>query len=325
MSGVTHVAIEPRDAGMRLDRWFRREFPRLGHGHLAKLLRTGRIRLDGGRCKPGARLEPGQTLRLPPLSREDALPAAPPASSPASWTPSTGDIAELAASVLYRDDHVMAVDKPSGLAVQGGTATARHLDAMLDGLRFGGAERPRLVHRLDRDTSGVLLLARTAPAARSLAESFRSRSVDKLYWALVAGRPAPRRGHIALALAKRGPAGAERARPVAAVGRPARTSYRVIDAAGRRASWLELRPLTGRTHQLRAHCAAIGHPILGDRKHGGRDAFLPGAGLAARLHLHARSIRLPHPGGGTLEVEAPLAPDLRRSWARLGFDWREAG
>ena len=321
MSGVRQVTIAPADGDMRLDRWFHREFPHVGHGRLAKLLRTGQIRLDGKRCKVSDRIQPGQVVRLPPLGDAEEQPAPRPK---AGWKPSESELDDLAGRILHRDDHVLVLDKPAGLAVQGGTATEKHLDAMLDGLRFGMAERPRLVHRLDRDTSGVLLLARTARAARSLGAAFKGRDAQKTYWALVVGCPMPREGEIRLALSKQGGAGRERVQVDEENGLPARTRYRVVEAAADQAAWLELQPLTGRTHQLRAHCAAIGHPILGDGKYGGRGAFLEGAEIARRLHLHARAIRLPHPAGGWLEAEAPLPRDLRQSWKYLGFNPGEA-
>ena len=315
MTGVRHVTVGASDADMRLDRWFRREFPHVGHGRLSKLLRTGQIRLDGGRCKAGDRLDAGQTLRVPPLPDAASDEGAP----RAEWTPDERDLESIAARVIHRDAAVLAIDKPAGLAVQGGTSTERHLDAMLDGLRFGARERPRLVHRLDRDTGGVLLLARTALSARALHGSFKGRDAEKVYWALVVGAPTRREGDIRLPLLKKGRAGGERVRVDREEGRRAETRMRVRDSAGRAASWLELRPLTGRTHQLRAHCAAIGHPILGDGKYGGREAFPDGAAVVRRLHLHARSIRLPHPDGGLLEVRADLPEDLRESWEFFGF------
>ena len=317
MSGVRHVALRAAADGMRLDRWFRREFPGIAHGHLSRLLRTGQIRLDGRRCKAGARLAAGQILRLPPLSDGETH-REPQAPRPA---PDAKAVEALAERVIHCDDAVVAVDKPAGLPVQGGTGIAQHLDAMLDGLRFGSVERPRLVHRLDRDTSGVLLLARTLPAARALQASFRRRAAHKTYWALVAGVPRlAGQELIALPLARKGASGSERSRIDRDVGRKAETRMRVVDRAGRIAAWLELEPLTGRTHQLRAHCAAIGHPILGDGKYGGRQAFVAGRNeLARRLHLHARRVRLPHPDGGTLEVAAPLPADLEGSWRAFGF------
>ena len=321
MSGVRQVTVSAADGDMRLDRWFHREFPHVGHGRLAKLLRTGQIRLDGKRCKVSDRIQPGEVIRLPPMGEAEEQSAPRPK---AGWKPSESELDDLAARILHRDDHVLVLDKPAGLAVQGGTATEKHLDAMLDGLRFGMAERPRLVHRLDRDTSGVLLLARTARAARALGAAFKGRDAQKTYWALVVGCPMPREGEIRLALSKQGGAGRERVHVDEENGLSARTRYRVVEAAADQAAWLELQPLTGRTHQLRAHCAAIGHPILGDGKYGGREAFLEGAEIARRLHLHARAIRLPHPAGGWLEAEAPLPRDLRQSWKFLGFNPGEA-
>lgn len=316
MSAVRTLSVAEDEAELRLDRWFRRHFPGLAHGRLEKLLRTGQIRVDGRRAKAGLRLAPGQAIRIPPAV--EAAPAPPGTDPPAV---SRQDRATLEAAVLYRDDWVIALDKPPGLAVQGGTGQSRHLDAMLEALRFDAAEPPRLVHRLDKDTSGVLLLGRSREAAKRLAEAFRSREARKLYWAAVAGVPEPPEGRIDLALAKGGGAGREKMREDAAEGRRAVTRYKVIDALGETAAWLALMPLTGRTHQLRAHCAALGTPILGDGKYGGRKAFAAGGALSKQLHLHARAISLPHPvGQGLLEVTAPLPPHMAETWAFLGFD-----
>jgi 23S rRNA pseudouridine955/2504/2580 synthase len=224
--------------------------------------------------------------------------------------------------VLYRDGSVLVLDKPHGLAVQGGPGIARNLDAMLDALRFGSAERPRLVHRLDRDTSGVLLLGRTPAATAKLAAAFRGREVEKVYWAVVVGQPPGPEGRVDLALAKLG--GGPRGERTTAVDDPkegtrAITDFRTLDSARRRVAWMELRPVTGRTHQLRVHCAeGLGCPILGDGKYGGEAAHhddLPG-----QLHLHARSLRLPHPEGGVLEAAAPLPPHMKETFAYFGFE-----
>jgi 23S rRNA pseudouridine955/2504/2580 synthase len=228
---------------------------------------------------------------------------------------------DLAARVVHRDHDVLVLDKPHGLAVQGGPGIARSVDALLDGLRFGAEERPRLVHRLDRDTSGVLVLARSAASAARLAAAFRGRDVEKVYWALVVGRPEAPEGRIDLALAKLGGPRGERTRAVDDPGEGARaiTDFRSLDAVKGRVAWLELRPLTGRTHQLRVHCAeALGCPVLGDGKYGGADAHLEG--VPNKLHLHARALRLPHPAGGTLEVAAPPPPHMRESFAFFGFE-----
>jgi 23S rRNA pseudouridine955/2504/2580 synthase len=322
VSGVRTLAVAAAEAELRLDKWFQRHFPDLPHGRLQKLLRTGQVRVDGRRAKAGDRLAEGQEVRVPPLSappddarRRPSVPRAVP----------EGEAKDLRARVIYRDDAVIALDKPPGLAVQGGTKTAHHLDAMLDALRFGSAERPRLVHRLDKDTSGVLVLARTAGAAKALTAAFRARETVKLYWAIVVGLPEPAMGEIDLPLAKGGRPGGERVRPDEEDGLRAVTRYAVIEAAGRRAAWLGLRPLTGRTHQLRAHMAAIGRPILGDGKYGGRDAFLPGLDDAKALHLHARFLRIPHPARrAPLEVEAPLPPHMAATWRHMGLDPRGA-
>ena len=302
------------ETGLRLDRWFRRHFPDVPHGRLEKLLRTGQVRVDGARAKANLRLAEGQAIRVPPLGERAA-----PVRTRTPQVPAAADVRALQAAVLHRDDALIVLDKPPGLAVQGGTKTHRHIDAMLDALRFGAAERPRLVHRLDKDTSGVLVLARTAAAARALTAAFRRKEVKKLYWALVVGAPKPAAGSIELALAKRGSPGGEKV-VAAEDGKRAVTLYRTLETWGGRLSWLALSPLTGRTHQLRAHCASFGIPILGDGKYGGRSAFPEGSGLARGLHLHARAISVPHPGGGSLRIEAPPPAHMVETFAFLGFD-----
>src|SRR5262249_40340561 len=245
------VTVDARDGSLRLDRWFKRHYPDLGHGRLEKLLRTGRIRVDGQRARSGDRVEPGQAIQIPALS--DVSPPARPAAS----RPRPGDEAMLQSAILHRDEAVIILNKPPGLAVQGGTATERHVDGLLDSLRFGYSERPRLVHRLDKETSGVLVIARTAAAAAFLPRAVPQKATRKTYWAVVVGRPKLAQGRIGLPLAKLPGRAGERVRPDDDEGRRAVTYYRVIDSAGARASWLALMPITGRTHQLRAHCAAI--------------------------------------------------------------------
>ncbi len=313
-------AVASDEAGLRLDRWFQRHFPELGHGALQKLLRTGQVRIDGRRAEGKDRVEPGQIIRLPP-----GVTAAPPPKPREIPTVSDRDAAEIRRLVIHKDDEVIVLNKPPGLAVQGGTGTERHVDGMLDALRFGSAERPRLVHRLDKDTSGLLLIARTAQAARRLGESFRDRETEKLYWAVVVGAPPRSEGTIDLPLAKRqgGWEGA-RDRELMQVdeehGQKALTHFKVLDRAGRRAALLALWPRTGRTHQLRVHCAAIGCPILGDGKYGGEEALLSAVADARSLHLHARRLALPHPSGrGQLVVEAEPPPHFRRTVEAFGF------
>jgi 23S rRNA pseudouridine955/2504/2580 synthase len=309
MSVQTRVVSED-EAEIRLDRWFRRHFPQVTQGALQKLCRTGQIRVDGKRAEAATRLAPGQAIRVPPV------PSGP---APAVARVDPHDEAELRRLVLYQDEQVIVLDKPHGLPVQGGPGITRHLDGMLDALRLGG-DRPRLVHRLDRDTSGVLLLARTPGVAGKLAALFRGRDVKKTYWAVVMGRPVPPEGVIDASLVRVGGAHggrtalAERDDPDAA---RAITDYRTLDAAGKKLAWLELAPLTGRTHQLRVHCAELGTPILGDDKYGG-EATRP-EGFPAMLHLHARALSFPHPAGGTLSVAAELPPHMRETFRMLGF------
>ena len=315
MSRVETITIGRDEEGMRLDRWFRVHYPAVAHGALQKLLRTGQIRVDGGRAKANARLAAGQRVRVPPLKFD----AAPQKVRPKLTAQDRSFIQGL---VIHKDKDILALNKPPGLAVQGGTRTQRHLDALLDGLMFDAGERPRLVHRLDKDTSGVLLLARNRASATALGDTLKSRTAVKTYWALLKGVPSPRRGEISLALVKKGGAQAERVH-IADDGEtgamPAATRYAVIEAAGQKLCWAALWPLTGRTHQLRVHLAAIGHPIVGDGKYGGHEAH-PGGEIPGKMHLHARKIELSHPSGGTLKLTAPLPEHMRKSWALLGFD-----
>lgn len=313
MTGVQVVAVTDDEADLRLDRWFRRHYPGLTHGRLEKLLRTGQIRLDGGRAKASTRLDAGQEIRVPPpveAAFQDTKRHAP---------ADPRDVADLRKLILHQDDHIIALNKPPGLAVQGGSQITRHIDGMLDGLRFGAVERPRLVHRLDKDTSGVLLLGRSARAAAHLASAFRGREATKTYWALTAGVPNPGAGRIDLAVEKRPIGAGERVVTDAATGKRAITYYAVVAQAGRKIAWLALRPRTGRTHQLRVHCAALGVPIVGDRKYGGAASIIDGL-PSGGLMLHARAIELPHPGGGRLEIEAPLHDGMRAAWRFFGFE-----
>lgn len=319
MATVEHTEIASDEGGMRLDRWFKAHYPGLGFGELQKLLRSGQIRLDGGRVKADARVAPGQIVRVPPL-QGDAK-AGPPDLDQAG----RGDDAEfLAKLVLYEDAKLFVFNKPSGLAVQGGSGVSRHVDQMLEQLRSRKGEKPRLVHRLDRDTSGVLVVARTRLAANRLAEAFRARTTKKTYWSLVKGVPKPREGRVSTWLAKEPTPDGDRVR-VALHGDKgadhAVSYYRVLEQAGMALSWLEMEPHTGRTHQLRVHAAHIGCPIIGDAKYFEADQNwqLPG-GIQNRLHLHARRIVIPHPDGGTVDVTAPLPPHMRQSWRLLGFD-----
>ncbi len=311
MSGVQTIPVKPADADQRLDRWFRQHFPSLSFGRLQKLLRTGQVRVDGKRVKADYRLSAGEQVRVPPLGEAAETPRK---AAPAPVRDE--DARLLKEAVLYKDDAVIVLNKPAGLAVQGGTKTGRHLDGMLDALRLGAPERPRLVHRLDRDTSGVLLLARTRQAAAALSEAFKSRKTRKTYWALVLGVPRPAEGEITSFMEKDGEEN-EKVRS-GDKGQKAVTEYTMIDHAGSKAAWLALRPVTGRTHQLRVHCKQLGTPIISDGKYGGADAFMDG--ISDKLHLHARHISIPHPVRGTIDVTAPLPPHMRETWALFEFD-----
>jgi 23S rRNA pseudouridine955/2504/2580 synthase len=316
-SKVQTRTVAQDDAEMRLDRWFKRHFPALGHGRLEKLLRTGQVRINGKRAEASSRVEAGDTIRVPPLPGLDTPP--PPRTKPAIDEKEAQALRKL---VLYRDADMLAIDKPAGLAVQGGSKTTKHLDGMLAALQFDAPEPPRLVHRLDRDTSGVLLLARTRKAASHLTSLFRGREMRKIYWAVVVGRPEHEEGDIRLALAKRiGRPGEGEERMVVDEkdGEPSRTLYRLLDNAGNKVSLLELEPLTGRTHQLRVHCQAIETPILGDGKYGGKAAFVATEKPVTQLHLLARELRIPKRGGGAVTITAKIPPHMHETMEFFGL------
>ncbi|WP_116133389.1 RluA family pseudouridine synthase [Tropicimonas sp. IMCC34043] len=337
MSRVQQIQIGDGEGDQRLDRWLRRRFPHVSQGRIEKLCRKGEIRLDGQRVKPATRIEVGQIVRVPPLPDVGDLP---PRSAPELV--SDADAEMIRDAVLYRDDYIVVLNKPAGLPTQGGTGQTRHVDGLAEALRFGFEEKPRLVHRLDKDTSGVLVLARTRAVAGALTDAFRSRETRKIYWAVVAGVPMPRMGTIRFGLIKAPGHGAggegEKMRCIhprevdATEGaKRATTDYAVLSALGGRLSWVALVPITGRTHQLRAHMAEIGHPIMGDGKYAGSgqenlgDGWGAGlgGGLSRKLHLHARSLSLRHPvTGARLTLTAPLPPHMVRTWETL--DWNAA-
>jgi 23S rRNA pseudouridine955/2504/2580 synthase len=313
---VETATVGPDESGMRVDRFFEARFPGLSFSHIQRIIRKGEVRINGKRTQPKARLEPGDSVRIPPLK---IAPPPPRDDAPAA----DKDRAFLRSITLYEDADVLVLNKPMGLAVQGGSSTTRHVDGMLGALRSQDGQRPRLVHRLDKDTAGCLLVAKTRFAAAALAKTFRSRSARKIYWALVAGVPKPRQGRISTFLAKE-----EREEDsfmrIAAHGEKgashAVTYYAVVETAAQRVAWLSLKPVTGRTHQLRAHMAHVGNPIVGDPKYFTKENWeLPG-GLQNKLHLLARRIAVPHPRGGTIDVSAPLPPHMQQSWNLLGFD-----
>ena len=309
--------VAEAEDGIRLDRWFRRRWPHLSNIQVQKMARGGQIRVDGARIKPEGRLTAGAAVRVPPIPDDTSRQAGD------AHTLSPRDIAFAKSLVLYEDDMVIAINKPHGLAVQGGTKTSRHVDRLLSA--WGeGMDRPRLVHRLDRDTSGVLLLGKGPEAAKRLAGAFARRQAKKTYWAIVIGNPKPAAGQIDMPLKKTGINDFEMMRPADRKdprAEPAETAFATISRAAHRASWMALRPFTGRTHQLRAHMSAIGHPILGDPKYGDETSKELSGPL--KLQLHARRIELEHPSGGMLVVEAPLSPEMRAGFVHFGFEEAE--
>jgi 23S rRNA pseudouridine955/2504/2580 synthase len=338
MSGVQTLTVGVDEGEQRLDRWFRRHFPHVPQVRIEKMCRKGEIRVDGGRVKPASRIGPGMQVRVPPLPDRDLRT---PAKVPGQDKPvSDADGRMMQAAVLYRDDHVIALNKPPGLPTQGGSKQLRHVDGLSEALRFGLPEKPRLVHRLDKDTSGVLLLARTQAVAGALTRAFRHRQTRKIYWALVAGVPVPYLGEIKYGLVKAGGHGkageGEKMRAVhprdidtTEGAKRAHTLYATLYRVAGRAAWVAMEPLTGRTHQLRAHMAEIGHPIAGDGKYGGSAQENLGDGWGAqlggiisrKLHLHARSVTFEHPvTRQPVTVTAPLPEHMAQSWETFGWD-----
>ena len=342
-ANVRQFAVGADDDGIRLDRWFKRHLPDTSFTTVAKWARTGQLRIDGARAKPGDHIVAGQSIRVPP-AEPVRIDAPQKRERPAL---SDDEIAFAREIVIHRDAQAIVLNKPPGLATQGGTKTIEHVDGLLDALQDESDGRPKLVHRLDKDTSGALLIARTSRAAAHFAKAFSSRTARKTYWALVVGVPSIEDGTIELPIAKQPGSGGEKMHVDEKEGSPARTRYRVIEMAGTTTAWVELIPYTGRTHQLRVHLAAIGHPIVGDGKYGGQAAFLtgnisrkmhlharriridhPDGGQAAfltgnisrKMHLHARRIRIDHPDGGQIDVQAELPTHFVESLKQLGFD-----
>ena len=310
---IDSAIIAEEDDGIRLDRWFKRHRPGTPHALLARWARSGQLTLDGKKADVSDRIETGQKLVMPtPPVETAARPAR-------KGRPLTDADVELAESmVIHRDTSALVLNKLPGLATQGGTKTEQHVDGLLDALKYDGPVRPKLVHRLDKDTSGALLIARTPRAAAWFAKSFSNRSARKTYWAIVVGVPDIAQGEIDLPLAKQPGSGGEKMH-VDDKGLPSKTRYRIVERAGNSAAWVELQPLTGRTHQLRVHMAAIGHPIVGDGKYGGKGAFLTGT-VSRKLHLHSRRLRIDHPDGGAIDITAPVPEHFAASLDALGFD-----
>ena len=311
---VRQFTVAEDDDGIRLDRWFKRHLPQIGFGTVSRWARTGQLRVDGKRARPEDRLETGQVLRVPPGGEDK------PRQQGARRELSEVDREEAHAMLIRQTRSALVLNKPPGLATQGGTKTTRHVDGLLDAFVEGEDDpRPRLVHRLDKDTSGVMLVARTAGSAAFYSKRFSGRSAKKIYWALVVGVPEVHEGTIEAPLAKQPGSGGEKMHVDMENGQPAKTVYRVVERAGNAAAWVELQPFTGRTHQLRVHMAAIGHPIVGDGKYGGQDAFLTGS-VSRKMHLHARRLIIDAPGGEKIDVTADLPEHFAASMEQMGFD-----
>jgi 23S rRNA pseudouridine955/2504/2580 synthase len=320
---VEKKAVSAGDDGVRLDRWLKSNYPGLPHGLVQKLVRTGQVRVDGGRAKADARLAAGQEVRVPVPSAASPEEMEAPSLRPPPGL-SKADRVFIERMIIHEDEHILILNKPFGIAVQGGTKTARHIDGLLAGMadRFGG-ERPRLVHRLDRDTTGVLAVAKDRDTAARLGRLFQTRSVQKIYWALVRGIPKPHQGKVEAALVKASGPDGDRVRKAEAgeqaLAQHATTHYSMIDRASTKVAWVSLKPVTGRQHQLRAHMDLLGNPILGDQKYGGV-AEMPVDGMEAKLHLHARRLVFNDHKLGHLDVSAPLPDHIKRSFDLLGFD-----
>jgi 23S rRNA pseudouridine955/2504/2580 synthase len=319
---VETIEVKSSEAGVRLDRWFKLHFPEVGYAYLQKLLRTGQIRVDSRRVEANARLEAGAHIRVPKIVREETKKAAPTVKPPLGL--SKADRTRIEHMIIYEDEHVLVLNKPFGLAVQGGTGTKRHIDGLLAGMadRFG--DRPRLVHRLDRDTTGVLLVAKHRDAAAKLGRVFQTRAAAKTYWALVKGVPKPHQGKIEAPLVKAAGPDGDRVRKALPGEQEeamhATTHYSVVDRVANKAAWVSLKPVTGRQHQLRAHMALIGNPIVGDNKYGGDKSMLEEQ-IEDKLHLHARRLVLKHPyTSGKIDVTAPLPEHMKKTWELLGLD-----
>ena len=310
---VRTYTVAADDDGIRLDRWFKRHLPQIGFATVSRWARTGQVRVDGGRAKPDDRIATGQEIRVPPGGRD------PKRKGPRRVELTEQEVADAEAMVIHRDRAAIVLNKPPGLATQGGTGMTKHVDRLLDAFRDSEDDpRPRLVHRLDKDTSGVLLTAATPGSAAFFSKRFSGRSATKVYWALVVGIPEEKEGLIDAPLAKQPGSHGERMHHDPE-GQPAKTRYRVIERAGNKAAWVELHPLTGRTHQLRAHMEAISHPIVGDGKYGGQDAMLTGQ-ISRKMHLHARRLIIGAPGGKTIDVVAPLPEHFAQTMEAMGFD-----
>ena len=333
MTAVQLITVTEDEGESRLDRWMKKHFPQITQGAIEKMCRKGEIRVDKGRVKASDRVAPGMEIRIPPL------PDAPAPEYEPDGKISKTDAQMIQDCVLWKDEHMIVLNKPAGLPSQGGSGQGeRHVDGLAEALKFGYKDKPKLVHRLDKDTSGILMLARTDRVARRLSEALRHREARKIYWALVAGAPNPKQGSVKFGLMKaamgRGDEKMICIHPAKMADYPdakrAQTDFFTLWFLSNRMSWMALEPVTGRTHQLRAHMAELGHPIIGDGKYGGSTAENMGDGWGAgtggdmsrKLHLHARMLTIEHPvTGKIMTFTAPLPEHMAKTWKLL--DWKE--
>jgi len=317
MSGVQQIEVSAGEADSRLDRWFKRHFPHIAHGRVEKLLRTGQLRVNGKRAKGNYRLSVGELIRVPPLPEPSEVKAKRPVSA--------DDVMFMRGLIIHEDGDMFVLNKPHGLAVQGGSKTTRHIDGLLAAL----GEGCRLVHRLDRDTTGILVIAKSVKAAAWLGKSFQSRKAEKIYWGLTNGIVKPLEGEIKGYMAKgrldnrfgnkhMGKEVMQAVRHGAPGAKHARTLYQTVSQAGQKAGWVVMQPLTGRTHQLRLHMQLLGAPLLGDRRYM-TDRPAP-SGLDEKLQLHARELSLPRQNGEMIRLTAPLPDHMQAAFDNLGFD-----
>lgn len=310
MPGVEIKKVKAEDDGMRLNRWFMKYYPNLTLGRLQKLLRTKQIKVDGKRAETSLKLAAGSEVRIPPMDEQ-------PETGANRSEISRRDAEFILSLVIYKDDNIIVLNKPSGLAVQGGTNTSRHVDGMLEALRFELNEKPKLVHRIDKDTSGVLVLARNRTWADRLTKAFREHTLPKTYLALVNSCPKNPAGEIKAPLEKCGEKSL-----VGPDGKPAATVYKTLDEVGSKFALVETSPLTGRTHQIRAHMEYIGCPIVGDDKYFGGEKRQKYASIPDKLYLHAYKIDLSALYNKKTVIKAALPEHFKKALAALGIEFK---
>lgn len=312
MSKVKFLNVKPDEDNQRLDRYLRKHIGKVPFSLIQKIIRTGQVRVDGKRGKTDTRLSEGQQIRIPPVEEKHG---------PTQFKPRKGDLEKLRAMIIYDDGDLLVLNKPYGVPTQGGSKINYHIDGLLKLMEDSKGVRPKLTHRLDRDTSGLLICARSAKTVRAMGQVFKSKNIRKYYWAVTIGVPEQYQGIIDAPLGKGEGALKDTMVIDTEGGKASRTEYSILDTAASTAALVAFWPRTGRTHQIRAHASTVlGTPILGDVKYGGMEETFEGLNLSERLHLHAFRIQCPHPNGkGILDLSAPLPDDLKKSWKAFNF------